>query len=288
MSKPEPFFDSCDDFERSLLRSVRTDAPPAGAALKTIAALGIDPTMVAAIKATEAATATVLGVRAISIAAVLKGLGVGVLVGIVVLAMTGQLSQPQRPRAVPTITPGGHHRVGAPTESPPARPSDSATEPALAPPDRKNQEPKPTADTQAIPARRQAMNVAASATNQSPTAPLTRPPAVATFAVVPSASNASTGESATSIAEQVQLIDRARSTLKAGQPSETVTLVDTYAQRWPNGALSIEAIILRIEAELGLHDRSAAERDARSVIASRPGSRYETRVRALFSPPLAE
>jgi len=47
-------------------------------------------------------------------------------------------------------------------------------------------------------------------------------------------------------------------------------------------------VVVRVEAELALGNRSAAERDARAAIAAHPGSRYAARLRTLFVPPLAE
>lgn len=91
-----------------------------------------------------------------------------------------------------------------------------------------------------------------------------------------------------SIADQVDAIDRARRALKGGRASEALSEASAYVQRWPNGALAIEAQIVRVEAELALGDRASAERDARSVIATLPGTRYAERLRRLFTPPLVE
>ncbi|HKO50807.1 MAG TPA: hypothetical protein VJV79_23970 [Polyangiaceae bacterium] len=290
MTEREPFFDSCDDFERSLLRSVRQDAPAAGAASKTIAALGLDPAAVAATTATSV-VAGALGARGGSALAVFKGLGVGLLVGSVAIGVAGRVSQSSSagdPRPPAPLVDG---RVSS-SESQSAR-SISAEQPragtTIAIPVASASTPKQSVGAQP-PVPRDAAPVAEKSPppSEPPMVPVTGPAALAAFGPISSSGRVAEPPSALSIAEQVKIIDQARSALKDGRASQALGLVSAYAERWPNGALTIEAVIVRIEAELALHDRNAAERDARAVISALPGSRYVTRVRELFSPPLAD
>jgi hypothetical protein len=124
----------------------------------------------------------------------------------------------------------------------------------------------------------------------APALPTTSPSStpVAAFALAPSTDPAPDAPSVASIAEEVKTIDRARQALAAGRARDALNQANTYIARWPSGALAIEALILRVEAELAAGDRASAERDARALIAAHPGSRYASRVGALFSPPLSE
>jgi TolA-binding protein len=104
-------------------------------------------------------------------------------------------------------------------------------------------------------------------------------------AALPSATAAPTTERApqgVSIAEEVRTIDRARRALAAGRAREALRELEHYQARWPNGALSAEALVLRVEAKLKLGDRPAAEREARALINAHPNSRHADRLRALL------
>jgi len=289
MTDLEPFLDSCDDFERGLLRSVRNDAPAADAASKTIAALGLHPSTMAATAATRAA-AGALGARAGSALTVLKGLGVGLLVGTVVMGVAGSLSQTSAGDPHPAAPARDGHALNVGSGA--AR-SMAAEQPradsVIAEPTALGSASKPSSGARPSVLRDAAPGAETSRPQiDQAIAPLTSSPALAAFGPLPSTGRTPEPPNAVSIAEQVKIIDQARSALQRGRASDALSLARVYAQRWPNGALTIEAAIVRIEAELALHDRSAAERDARAVISARPGARYLTRVRELFSPPLVE
>lgn len=290
MSELEPFFESCDEFERGLLRSVRSDAPPVDGAVRTLTALGLDSAKLASASAKTAATSAALGTRSITVMTVAKAVGVGTLVGAVTMAVAGQFGQVQSRSTVPAVTPRVEQTSAAkvrPLPATPAKPTAIATA-VLDLPSSTIGGLKAPLGSLPTSVQHEPTNTVAILPEASVVAPLVSSSAVAAFGAVPSVRNSRSTESAISIAEQVKLVDRARSALKAGRAGETFGLVEAYVQRWPNGALSTEAVILRIEAELALHDRAAAERDARAMLASQPGSRYETRVRALFASPLSE
>jgi len=277
MSEVEPFSDSCDDFELELLRSCRKDTPSVGAASKTLLALGLTAPHAAAAGLTGAA----VGARSLALWSVVKGVGIGLLVGgaIMTVAVRPTPSHTKAPVfLVPAPASGhvpslpGHSAARADnSEAPSASPTVRAAGPsAIAPaPARRADSPVLDADT----------------SNGSALAAL--PSGVAAFATEPT-SKASTGPSEASIADQVETIDRARRALQGGRASEALGLATVYTQRWPNGSLQLEAVIVRVEAELALGERAAAERDARGVIRALPGSRYAARLRQLFSPPLSE
>ena len=128
MSEPKRFFDSCDDFERRLLRSVRNDAPAIGAASKTMVALGLNPAGVAATAAAGVA-ARAFGARAGSALTVLKGLGVGLLVGTVAIGVSGGLwqSSVRNARPVPDLLGGRRPSI---VTGEPARPMSAEQPPA--------------------------------------------------------------------------------------------------------------------------------------------------------------
>lgn len=290
MTELEPFFDSCDDFERGLLRSVRRDAPAASAASKTRAALGLEQAALAANAGDSvAAGASALGARSELVVWVLKGLAVGLLLGGVTMGGAEWIAQ----RTLEESRLATHARRGqafaVPTAAASAMPYEQPrAEREVAPPSALPGTPKslaapPAAARTAVPA------ADASRMPMEPRiAPGSNSGALAAFAPLSSASGVSQPPSAVSIAEQVAMIERARSALKRASSSEALGLANAYVQRWPNGSLSIEAALVRIEAELALHDRQAAEREARAVISVLPGGRYAKRVRALFSPPLPE
>jgi hypothetical protein len=87
-----------------------------------------------------------------------------------------------------------------------------------------------------------------------------------------------------SIAEEVALVDRARHALRQGRAGEAFDTLSLYQSRWPNGVLATEVLVLRVEAQLRLGQRTSAQRDARAFVAVHPQSRYATRLRELFAP----
>jgi len=288
VSEREPFFDSCDDFERGLLRSVRKDAPAGNALSKTIAALGLDQAALAASAGTQVAASS-LGARSGSALMVVKGLAVGLVFGSAAMGIGGWFSQSASESGRTTTNALSDHAFDLATGSAPSRLAEPArTDSEETPAPAWHGRPKSTLGAQATAPRAALPAVASSLPVDPPSAPEVSSGARPVSGPAPSGSVGSESASAVSIAEQVKVIDQARSSLKRGRASEALGWVNAYVQRWPNGALTIEAAIVRIEAELALDDRHAAERDATALISALPNSRYATRVRALFSPPLAE
>lgn len=282
MSDLEPFADQFDDFERQLLRSTRKDVPTAGAASKTLVALGLAPTT--AVVATAGAGAAAAAGRSLTVWSILKGLGVGALTGGALMVAADLAQRPEKQPLAPLSAPS--HSMTAPTPR-----ATRAAQPA----------PSSAADPQVdsgasasnlsneVPSQQRRSDSLGVARASEPSRPALAPlSSVAAFAPQPSSEPAAAAPNAISIAEQVEIIDRARRALKDGRAREALADASAYSQRWPSGSLAIEAVIVRVEAELALGDRASAERDAQRVIDARPGSRYAARLRQLFSPPLAE
>lgn len=270
-----------DPFERALLGSVRCDQPPPHAIQRAAAALGLGTTaflstgVVAGAQSFAATSLRLVAFKAIGIGFVAGGMLVagastvsslqpgdqsqvrtgpsGALDSFAPGVTTGlrieEIALPPAPPTVPTaLAVDGH----APRRSP-ASPSNSAN--AKKPEDAREREvasaPKPLIAPTAAPRGVQWMNTA--------------PPA-----------------QASSMGEEIAVIDRARLALRSGDARSAMTELDSYDRRWPSGAFGMEASILRIEARLLLGDRAAAERDANAIISRQPNNRYSARLRELI------
>ena len=77
---------------------------------------------------------------------------------------------------------------------------------------------------------------------------------------------------------QVALVDRARALVAAGDTSGALRVTDEYAKRFPRGALSEEAALLRIEAVNARGDRAAVVALARRFRAEYPRSVHADKV----------
>ncbi len=84
------------------------------------------------------------------------------------------------------------------------------------------------------------------------------------------------------LAEQVAEIDRARAALAANDPSRAEALAAAYQARYPGGAFTQEAEVLRIEALALEGDVAAATRSGRRFLSAHPTTPHAARVRALI------
>jgi hypothetical protein len=73
------------------------------------------------------------------------------------------------------------------------------------------------------------------------------------------------------LAEEIGVIDRARASLNAGNPSEALRALDEHDRRFDDPRLAPEALYLRMEARVRLGDRAGAERAAREILEKYPG-----------------
>jgi len=286
MTERTPLITSSPDaFERALLRSSQRDRPDAHALARTASALGVSAIALAsaanaAAGAQGAASTVTTGIAAAtSTITVLKALALGALVG-AALSLGASVAFPGTP-AARRSAPAPLQRLAAGAPSDFGAVSLPSTEPSPVLPEPSPVLPTPTllgAPSAAVPQRSKPAEVVAEGVPRtepvalSSAAPST--PAVARFASPPSSS----------MADEVAAIDRARRALRSGHTSDALRELARYREEFPSGVLTMESIILRVEAELKLGDRAAAERDAAKVIEAQPGSRYASRLRALFAP----
>ncbi len=78
--------------------------------------------------------------------------------------------------------------------------------------------------------------------------------------------------SATGLATERALLDRARADLLAGEPAEALAAVGTHARRFPRGVLSEERDALRVEALASAGRRDEARAAATKFHATYPDS----------------
>jgi hypothetical protein len=83
------------------------------------------------------------------------------------------------------------------------------------------------------------------------------------------------------LAREVAALDRARAAALEHQPLRVITLVDAYQREFPNGALSPEARVLRIEAFASSGQLDKARVLAQKVLAADPTGPLADRVRAI-------
>ena len=256
MSDPRRLLHGADatDLERGMLDSWRhASAPTHAARERTLAMVGLatSAALMASAAGSHGAAAGVVGVggsiapKAVGIGAlaVAKGLGVAV----VALATTAA--------AIVYL----QHEVTRPI-APSAIVAPHATAQAAAPVAVLDEGVTTNTAPRAIPA----IPANPSATLHAPLVAAQPRPAVSAFA------------------EQVALLDRARTALAAGDAARTRQLVDDYETRFRDGAFSQEADVLRIEAMVQQGDQASARRAGTRFLSAHPTSPHATRVRALL------
>jgi hypothetical protein len=74
--------------------------------------------------------------------------------------------------------------------------------------------------------------------------------------------------SPSTLRRELELIQRARSTLAAGDGSRCLVVLDEYAREFPSGQFAVETRVLRIEALARIGGRAQARRVAEAVLAA--------------------
>jgi hypothetical protein len=125
----------------------------------------------------------------------------------------------------------------------------------------------------------------AAKSEQAPPA-VARPLAAESRAAAPAARRAGHGlptraSSDSSLAEQVQSLDRARVALGSGDPASALHEIARYRAAWPDGVFLTEASVLEIEALAARGERSLAATRAAAFVAAHPDSPQADRLRAL-------
>ena len=88
--------------------------------------------------------------------------------------------------------------------------------------------------------------------------------------------------SRSSLAEQVQSLDRARVALGSGDSGGALSEIARYRKAWPRGVFLTEASVLEIEALASRGERSLAASRAAAFVAAHPDSPQAERLRRLI------
>jgi len=268
-----------DDFSRALLGSAEADAPSNAAYAKVAAALGVGVGLGvgASLPAPAAVAVGAAGVAGASrwsssFAAKLLALGASgaLFVGAGALLLRGGA---QRAEAVTPsgLAPAPH--VASTVTEPPRAVASPRSEPA----------------SPAAPAIAPVVSAATQGAERlSSTAAAGKPLAVQLparrTAHASSAASASSPRASTSssLAEQVQSLDRARVALGSRDPASALREIARYRAAWPDGVFLTEASVLEIEALAARGERSLARARAADFVDAHPDSPQADRLRALI------
>jgi hypothetical protein len=275
-----------DELELALLRSVDGDEPDAGALPKTALALGVGAALIGTASTAGGTTAAHVAGGALgkhtglTLFSVLKWLAAGAAAGLIA---SGSAHFAFRHAPEP---PPAQHSVNAPvavetrpasknpTHSPAAAPAATFVAPAAV----------PTSDALAAPRGTPAApEVTAPATGVATALPASTASSASFEPLSPPGALAAPPASASNLKQETQALDRVRLALEASRPSEALTELQRFRQRWPAAALRAEATVLRVETLLRLGDRAAAEREANTLVRAAPHSRHAQRVRELLA-----
>ena len=273
-----------DDFSRALLGSAETDGPSNAAYAKAAAALGIGVGLGvgASLPAPAAVAAGAAGAAGIarwssSLGGKLLALGVstGLFVGAAVLLLGS--SEPSKPASGQASGASPVHATREPSRA--SSPSLASARQLVSPPvlapvspataaTSTEQLARPAAPRPPLPAPSAHRAARASAVHASP---------------VPASSTR--GSTGSSLAEQVQSLDRARVALTSGDAGSALREIAHYRAAWPDGVFLTEASVLEIEALAARGERSLARTRAADFVAAHPDSPQADRLRALVPTP---
>jgi hypothetical protein len=272
------------EFERDLLRSWSNEAPSSGSR-QNVVKIGVTGALAGATsvaKATGGAGAAIAGALAPkwSLLAVGKWIATGAVVvsSAMVAAPYVRSLSTSSPQAAVVTSPGLPVNEPAKSEPPPidrsprneviAEPAampDGLGEPAAAP-----SAPAPSGPSEPTPLKRTPSHRSTSlAPVRATPLPEDEPPAAEKRV-------------ARGLGEQVVSLDKARTALNAGDSAEAIRLIDDYETRFPNGSLSQEATILRIEALSKLGKRSEAAELGARFVAAHPSHPYAAKLERLL------
>jgi len=263
-----------DDFSRALLGSAEADGPSPAAYAKAAGALGVGVGLgaYASLPASAAVAVSAAGAAGVarwssSLAAKLLAVGMSGALVVGAGALLLRRSGPAQAITKTTRASGAHLATALPPNAAAPAPRAAAASPSIdrARPAVPRVSPgSPAAASLATPsgARRIARGVS------SPAAAGHAPPA--------HASNDS------SLAEQVQSLDRARLALGSGDSGAALREISRYRAAWPNGVFLTEASVLEIEALAARGERSLARARAADFVEAHPDSPQAARLRALI------
>lgn len=262
---PQPY----DTFEQSLLASAKRDAMPSerkralAVALAGSAIIGATATTTST--AAAAGTAVAANAKSAVGLAIAKWVGAGVLgSGLVIGSVTGVVKYNEHRSAV--------HAADAPPVTPKQRASSRA--PSSAPLQ------APGNDSEALAADAAPAAAAAAVSAAEPASTVVAVPARAAVRAQARRSSSPVASTPT-LAEELRLIERARTSLAADDMASADQALDAHALAFPSGVFSEEARILRIDCMARRGDRPRAQGAARAYLAAHPDSPYAPRLRAL-------
>jgi hypothetical protein len=246
MEEPRRLLDEGNAFERALLESARGDAGSAAAEAHAIAALAsVQHSAMLAGKAPAL----------LALKGVLGLVGALTLLGAAWLCFVTPGPNPDQPDSRPSTR-------TAPVSPPSLPPSARAAA-------REEPGPVPTSasprDASSVPALSLPPAVAAAPRKRDNIDP-PRPVAAAR----------------TSLSEEVELLAAARQALSSRDLPAAWAALQRYQTRFSQGALSLEAQVLRVQAHLAEHDQEAAQRVADALLLAHPEGAHARRVRQLL------
>lgn len=288
-----------DDFTRALLRSAEADEPSNAAYAKAAAALGVGaglgvgaslaaPSILAAGAASAArwSSATALRLWALGVSGALLVSGGAVLLSVrapaasrsdAVTAQGFGLQAARLPRTTP-VSAAVSALVVQPTPVPAqpqpeldadelvAQATARSSSPAGLTPSKPTLKPGKDPASAATPSAEHRSRLASGSVARRPARPL-------------SAGSVSSGSS---LAEQVQSLDRARVALGSGDAGAALSEIARYRKAWPQGVFLTEASVLEIEALASRGERSLAAVRAAAFVAAHPDSPQAERLRRLI------
>jgi TolA-binding protein len=282
-----------DDFTRALLRSAEADEPSHAAYTKAATALGVGAGVglgaslaaPSALAAGAAGAARWSGATAVRLAAL--GVSGALLIGGGALLLHARLSGGAAARAahesVASVSSGSSgssvSSVSSVSSGAPLRPDVSNAAQSAAKAAALLAEP-PGAASEALatpqsPSAAQALAASHAVSSHGGGAAMRRP----VHGFSGSAQGASSGSS---LAEQVQSLDRARVALGSGDASTALREIARYRRSWPRGVFLTEASVLEIEGLAARGERSLAAQRAAAFVAAHPDSPQASRLRAFI------
>jgi hypothetical protein len=273
-----------DDFSRALLGSAEADAPSKTAYAKVAAALGVGVGLgvgasLPAPAVLALGTAGVTGVARWSSSLGAKLLALGASGALIVGAGALLLRKSQESETaasqrgkVMRVEPAARGAIV------PARPAPGAARPERS---------LPLSPSVSSPGAGSAAAAPAGQASPSPVIrsfagplPARRSTRVGPASAASAMSARPTGSS--SLAEQVQSLDRARVALGAGESSAALREIARYRATWPDGVFLTEASVLEIEALAVQGERKQAAARAAEFVAAHPDSPQADRLRGLI------
>lgn len=252
MSDPERLIHGGDDFEKSLLQSARKDGPSQDGKARLLLTMGLGVTAAGStVSSAAAATTSSLATS------ILPWIAAGALLGTGMIAAVSTLTSKEPPPSPTAIA-----RTNGPFTSS-ARESVSSS-PLLVPSPAISSSPPIHPSTTVF---------------QTNTTESSLPSKVAS---APAPSSLPPHKEEDSLINELRLLDQARAALSSGNLATANTSLQQYVRDYPQGKLSLEAQILRIDLLLRQGNRSQAKQEAEAFVKAHPQSPHTPRLRTQF------